>query len=138
MRSVIAAIPVVLLLAGCQQDAATPSTTGERQREQPTVQASNVLKVTVTSGGDITADGQPVTLDQLALKFAELKESGGAVWYHRENPAGEPHPNAMKVIALLIENKLPVRLSAKPDFSDAVWAESSDAPDPALKAGPGR
>jgi hypothetical protein len=79
-----------------------------------------VIKVKVTAGGEITADGQPITSEQLAAKFADLKKAGGLVWYHRENPAGEPHPNAMKVIELVAENKLPVKLSAKPDFSDAV------------------
>lgn len=78
------------------------------------------VKVKVTAGGEITADGQPVTLEQLTTKFVELRKTNGAVWYYREDPAGEPHPNAMKVIELVVENKLPVKLSAEPDFSDAV------------------
>jgi biopolymer transport protein ExbD len=84
------------------------------------VQINKVLKVKVTASGDITADGQPVTLEQLAPKLSELKKAGGGVWYYRENPGSEPHPNAMKVVELVAENKLPIRLSAKPDFSDAV------------------
>jgi biopolymer transport protein ExbD len=84
------------------------------------VQTIKVLKIKVTSGGDITADGEPVTLEQLATKLTALKQVGGKVWYYRENPAGEPHPNAMKVIEQVVENKLPIRLSTKPDFSDAV------------------
>jgi len=79
-----------------------------------------MVKIKVTAGGDITADGQPVTLEQLAAKLTDLRQAGGEVWYHRENPMGEPNPNAMKVIELVADNKLPVRLSAKPDFSDAV------------------
>ena len=121
MRSVIAAIAVaVLLLAGCQRDPATPSPGSSTQTEKPTGQGNKVIKIKVTAGGDITADGQFVTLEQLAAKLAGLKGSGGEVWYHRENPAGEPHPNAMKVIELVARNKLPVKLSTKPDFSDAV------------------
>jgi hypothetical protein len=69
-----------------------------------------------------------VTPEQLAAKFAELKQAGGVVWYHRENAAGEPHPNAMKVIQLVVENKLPVKLSAKPDFSDAVDDKGASHP----------
>ncbi|MBN9519150.1 hypothetical protein J0H58_11625 [bacterium] len=79
-----------------------------------------MIKVKVTTGGDITADGQPVTLEQLARKFADLKKADGEVWYHRDNPTGEPHPNAMKVIELVAENSLPVKLSSRPDFTDAV------------------
>jgi biopolymer transport protein ExbD len=121
MRSAIVAAPLaVFLLAGCQRDpVGSPSASPVRQ-EKPAVQGSKVIKVKVTASGDITADGQPVTLDQLAAKLANLKTAGGEVWYHRENPAAEPHPNAMKVIELVAENKLPVKLSAKPDFSDAV------------------
>ena len=74
----------------------------------------------MTAGGQITADGQPVTPEQLATKFADLKKVDGVVWYYRENPTGEPHPNAMKVIELVAENQLPVKLLAKPDFSAAV------------------
>jgi hypothetical protein len=31
-----------------------------------------------------------------------------------------PHPNGAKVIELIVARGLPVRLSSKPDFSDAV------------------
>jgi biopolymer transport protein ExbD len=121
MRSVIVAIPMtVFLLAGCQRDPAAPSPSGHTQGEKPTVQETKLVKVKVTAGGDIFADGQPVTLEQLAAKLADLKQAGGEVWYHRENPACEPHPNAIKVIDLVAENKLPLKLSAKPDFSDSV------------------
>jgi biopolymer transport protein ExbD len=120
MRSVFVAIPAaVLLLAGCQRDPPAPSSSFP-QAEKPAVQTIKVLKIKVTSGGDITADGEPVTLEQLATKLTALKQVGGKVWYYRENPAGEPHPNAMKVIEQVVENKLPIRLSTKPDFSDAV------------------
>lgn len=80
----------------------------------------NVTQVKVTVGEGINADGLPVTLEQFAARLVDLKQAGGEVWYHRENPAGEPHPNALKVITLVAEYKLPIMLSAKPDFSDSV------------------
>jgi biopolymer transport protein ExbD len=120
MRSVILAVPVLFLLAGCQRDPATSSPSGQTQEEKPAVQENKVIKVKVTARGEITADGESIELEQLAAKFVHLKKAGGEVWYHRENAAGEPHPNAMKVIELVTENKLPVKLSAKPDFSDTV------------------
>lgn len=123
-------IAASLLLAGCQKgpDAATPPAvrqggadpTSSQEGEEQTPQFTEVIKVSITADGEIYADGQPVTLEQLAAKFAELKQAGGAVYYYRENPEDEPHPNATKVIELVVENSLPVRLSAKPDFSDAV------------------
>jgi biopolymer transport protein ExbD len=119
MRSVIVIIAVVIFLAGCRRDRAMPSPGGDPLDEKPAVQAAKIIKVKVSASGEISADGQPITLKQLAAKFADLKQVGGQV-YHRENPAGEPHPNAMKVIKLVAENKLTIKLSTKPDFSDAV------------------
>ena len=74
----------------------------------------------ITISGEITADGHPVALDPLATKLTELKQAGGDVWYHRENPEVELHANAMKVVDLVVQNKLPIRLSSKPDFSEVV------------------
>jgi biopolymer transport protein ExbD len=121
VRTVFMAVPgAVLILAGCQWNTASPSPRGRQQGEKPGAQANKVLMVKVTSSGDITADGQPVTLEQLSSQLTELKKSGGEVWYYRENPTGEPHANAMNVIKLVADNKLPVLLSAKPDFSDVL------------------
>ena len=92
------------------------------------MRADKVLKVQVTSGGDVTADGEPVTLEQLATRLAALKQAGGVVWYYRENPTGEPHPNAMKVIEQVAQNKLPIRLSMRPDFSDAADSKGVSYP----------
>jgi biopolymer transport protein ExbD len=128
MRSVVVAIPVVLLLAGRQRNPATSAPSGHTQSEKPAVPEKNVIKVNVTAGGDITADGQGVALGHLAAKFADLKRAGGEVWYHRDNPAGEPHPNALEVIKLVTENHLPVRLAAEPDFSDAVDDQHASPP----------
>jgi biopolymer transport protein ExbD len=101
----------------------------ERDNVIPAVERDNAIKVKVTMNGEITADGQPVTLEKLAARLADLKQAGGVVWYHRENPAGEPHANAMKVIELVAESKLPIRLSTKPDFSDAVDDKGVSRPD---------
>ena len=80
--------------------------------------SAKVLKVIVSATGEITVDGQASTLGQLSSQLAGLKKSEGAVWYHRENPHGEPHPTALKVIQLVIDNQLPIRLCEKPDFSE--------------------
>jgi hypothetical protein len=116
-----AAVPIVV--AGCNRDASSPPLYARPQVEKAPVQTTKVLKVTVTANGEIAADGHPVTLDQLSARLAELKLAGGDVWYYRENPSAEPHANAMKVIELVADNRLPIRLSSKPDFSDYVDGE---------------
>ena len=90
------------------------------QREQPAQANMNTLKIKVSAGGEITVDGQAASLDQTSAKLAELKKANGVVLYHRENPQAEPHPNAMKVMKLVVDNQLPIRLCAKADFSDSV------------------
>jgi biopolymer transport protein ExbD len=111
-------VMVIFLLTGCQRD--TPSPRGRSEANDGAVANTRQLKIFVSVSGEITADGNPVALDQLAAKLAELKQASGGVWYCRENPLAEPHPNAMKVMKMVVDNKLPIRLSTKPDFSDIV------------------
>ena len=78
------------------------------------------LKVSVLATGELRLNGEPVTLDALGQAMAEAAKPETVVWYHRENPAGEPPPIAAEVMKLISANKLPVRLSASPDFSDSI------------------
>lgn len=94
-------------------------------QEQPPVSeqlpvADVKLEVKAMADGTIFADGDEVSLDQLRRKLAQLKTAGGAVWYYREGADAEPHPNAMEVMKLVVENQLPITMSTKPDFSDVV------------------
>jgi len=109
---------LLLTLAGCGPDASPPANLLPAA-EKKAGEVAPVLKIKAAAGGEIAADGKPVTLEQLADRLAELKRAGGGVWYYRENPEGEPHPNAMKVIELIARHRLPVRLFTKPGFSNA-------------------
>src|SRR4051812_3881602 len=122
MRSVLMAISVagILLLATCQRETAAPLPVTDQHGGEPAVKTNKVLKIKVTAGEKLLADGQPVTLEQLPAKLSELKNADGVVWYHRENAGEEPHPNGIRVIDLIIENRLPMSFSANPDFSDWV------------------
>ena len=51
---------------------------------------------------------------------ARTREGQGEVWYYREVPEADPHPNAMKVLEAIVDQNLPIRLSTKPDYSDSV------------------
>jgi hypothetical protein len=89
---------------------------------------AEVAKVTVLSSGSLLLDGQPTTMRAIEERLKSLKAANGEVWYHRQNPAGEPPPQATAVVQLIIKYKLPVSMSAKPDFSDYVDAKGVSRP----------
>lgn len=82
--------------------------------------AERVAKIAVFSSGAVHLDGRPTTLPVLDAELQKLKADNGVVWYHRQNPASEPPPQGNAVIQMIIKHRLPVSMSAKPDFSDWV------------------
>ena len=88
----------------------------ERTREgNATQQFAEISKVKVDRSGTIYLNKRIVTIEVLKQEFARLKEGNGAVWYYRENPQGEPPPQAMAVIQAIVDARLPVRLMER-DF----------------------
>jgi biopolymer transport protein ExbD len=71
-----------------------------------------IARVKVDRAGTIFLNGRPVSLEELREEFSRLKGAHGAVWYTRDDPAGEPPPQALKVIDAIIEARLPVKLVA--------------------------
>ena len=78
-----------------------------------------ILKVTVLGDGAVLLDGKAVSLATLAEALDAAPRESAVVWYYRENGAAEPPETAMEVMKLIADRRLPVRLSTKPDFSDA-------------------
>ena len=87
-----------------------------------------VLKITVLKSGEILADGNKVSMDDLESLLATNAEKRGVVWYYREAGQEEPPPQATQVIQLVIKHKRPIRMSSKPDFSDAVDTKGQSTP----------
>jgi hypothetical protein len=87
-----------------------------------------VLKIAITATGQISANGRLTTLEALIPMLRELAKSKGEVWYHREAPKADPHPNAMKVLEAIVDQNLPIRLSTKPDYSDSVDDKGRSVP----------
>jgi hypothetical protein len=81
---------------------------------------SRNAKIWITKDGTIETNGKPVTLDVVGQQLGALAKRQGVVLYGRDAPQEEPHPNGMKVIELVAQNRLPTRMSTKRDFSDAV------------------
>jgi len=100
-----------LLSDGCGKKPASQS---------PVAADAPTIKVAVFADGRITADGQPVTIDALRESFKTLAEKKGVVWYYREAGQSAPPPQATQVIQAVIAARLPIRLSSRPDYSDAI------------------
>ncbi len=81
---------------------------------------NTVLKISVLSSNKVLLNGVEIGLNDLEREFASAKSNSGVVWYYRENPENEPPPVGSKIIKMVIDNRLPISLSTKPDFSDTV------------------
>jgi hypothetical protein len=79
-----------------------------------------ILKIAVMADGRITVDGSPATLESLRASLRQLTVQKGAVWYYREAGHSAGPPQSTEVIRAIIENRLPIRLSSRPDYSDAI------------------
>src|SRR5262245_59677185 len=116
MMATITVPGAVALLTRCSADRKTPS-------------PAHIVKIKVNRDGQILVNDQTTTLEQVKSSLSKLSQSGDdAVWYYRENAGGEPHPNAMLVLQAIVNAKLPVRLSTKPDFSDTVGPDGALEP----------
>jgi hypothetical protein len=96
----------------------------------PASGAEKIARIAVFSSGAVQLDGRPTTLPALDAELGKLKADKGMVWYHRENPPGEPPPQGTAVIQLIIKHQLPVSMSTKPDFSDYVDDKGVSRPRP--------
>ncbi len=82
--------------------------------------ACPILKVSVLASGAVLLDGEPASLEGLRSTFESRKSERPVVWYYREAAEGEPPAEAMQVMRMVVENRLPISLSSKPDFSDYI------------------
>src|ERR1700719_201092 len=86
----------------------------------PVSPSAPIVKIAVLADGRITLDGSPATIDTVRVSLKRLAEQKGVVWYYREAGEGKAPPESTEVIQSVIENRLPIRLSSRPDFSDAI------------------
>ena len=79
-----------------------------------------ILKIAVFMDGRFTVDGAPSSIKELSESLRKLGERKGVVWYYREAGQREPPPIALEVLKQVVDARLPIRLSSKPDYSDSV------------------
>ena len=69
----------------------------------------------------------PQRLNRFAHR-ERLAEQKGTVLYYREAGQTEVPPQAAEVIKAVIENRLPIRLSSRADYSDAIGLNGRPLP----------
>lgn len=77
----------------------------------------SAIKVFVNASGKITANGNPTNLIMLDSAFSRLKNTGGAVYYSRDNIQADPSEESMKVIELIVKYQLSVRFYTDKTFT---------------------
>lgn len=79
-----------------------------------------VAKVRVSQAGQIELDGVKVTPEQFRTALVRLQDEDAEVWYYREGLSVREPPSeaAAKAFKAIVDARLPVRISSKPDFSD--------------------
>jgi hypothetical protein len=87
-----------------------------------------IVRLSVLATGRVLLEGKESNLSEVRKALGKAKAEKGAVWYYRENGKGEPPPQAMEVIKLVIENNLPISMSSKPDFSDYIDEKGQSHP----------
>ena len=123
MRSRVLVVSIVGLCLACVS----------RLHAQATPDESVVGRVAVTATGALAFDGMVVTVDVLKQKLADLKKRNGVVWYYREWGKGEPPAQAMEAMKLVIDNRLPISMSTKPDYSDVLLPDGTTRPRPGTR-----
>ena len=89
----------------------------------------NFITVTVLSCGDIIINNKErVLFEKLKTILLQLKKECGTVWFYRESSQFQANEQAMDVFDFIIENKLPISLSSKPDFSDYIDENGNSLP----------
>ena len=107
---------IVLWVTGCDRSPVVQSEPPKKVSDT----AFKILKVAVFRDGKVEIDGSALSIEDAAQRIGAAAGSETSVFYYREAGAEEPHPNASKIIAAVVEAKLPISLSSEPDFSTYV------------------
>jgi len=85
-------------------------------------------RIRVSHAGEIWYEGVRTSLEELGLRLAQLRDARGVVWYYREAIDAEPAPEAMPVVRMIVERRLPISMSTRADFADVVQPDGSVVP----------
>ena len=86
------------------------------------------IRISVLSTGTVLLNGHDSTVAEVRRSVENAEPRSNTIWYYRESGEGEPPQQAIEVFKIIVENKLPVSLSTKPDFSDYVDEKGQSRP----------
>jgi len=118
-------LPIVLTALCCGahltacRSGSEQNTSSTTSPPAPPADAPN-LKIWISKTGSVEINGKQVEVESVGPMLAELAQRKGEVFYGRDAVEEDPHPNGMKVLQLVMASQLPVRMSTKRDYSDAV------------------
>ena len=114
MKQLLVTIVVLTLLSGCigQQSI------NNQDNKNKTVELNDqdVLKVYVDEKGEITSNGNHISLEDLDVQLKELKDKNGTVYYSRANVTNNPPEESMMVIKLIVKYELPIKFYTDKTF----------------------
>jgi hypothetical protein len=87
-----------------------------------------VARIRVSRAGEIWCDDVRTSLSDLGSRLAELRAAQGVVWYYREDTGAAAAPEAMAVVRMVIEQRLPISMSTRADFADVVQTDGTAVP----------
>jgi hypothetical protein len=87
-----------------------------------------VTRIRVSRAGEIWCDDVRTSLTDLGPRLAQLRAAQGVVWYYREEAGDNPAPEAMAVVRMVVEQRLPISMSTRADFSDVVQTDGTAVP----------
>lgn len=90
-------------------------------------QKEPAVRLSVLTSGKVLLNGRESNFSEVKKALEKTKSEKGVVWYYREN-GGEPPPQAMEIIKLVVEISLPISMSSKPDFSDYIDDKGNSRP----------
>ncbi len=78
------------------------------------------INISLLASGATLLDGQAADLAQLGARLSQADRSKDQVRYYKEDQTEASAAKSLEIVKLVIQHKLPVSFSTKPDFSDYV------------------
>lgn len=96
----------------------------------------HIAKVRVSHAGEVEMNGVRLNHEEFRSALEKLKDRGGAVWYYRERSSEPASEEVLKVVRIVGEAGVPVRMSSRPDFSDYIDEKGNSVPSTGAGARP--